>query len=192
MPNSSHTTIPASNVTSNGKAIVIRFVKQSASGSWSTHYAPAYNSSKGGLLVILKSETADRTGVERVVTRKKKTATAYLAHPNPKGEFKRMAKGASLCLAELQEFTWERPAPEPDSHDELSASEDEFSSEDNVVSIDTARAESEEEATVVEEAQDDALACMSKGELLLQIMSNLQGVPDKALAEMLAGMMSVK
>ena len=102
-----------------------------------------------------------------------------------------MAKGASLCLAELQDFTWERPAPEPESHDELSASEDEFSSEDNVVSIDTARAESEDEATVVEEAQDDALACMSKGELLLQIMSNLQGVPDKALAEMLAGMMSV-
>ena len=192
MPNSSHTTIPAANITRNGKAIVIRFVKQTASGGWSTHYAPAYNSSKSGLLVILRSETADRTGIDRVATRRKKAADAYLAMGKAaKAEVVRMSKGATRVQAELQDFTWERPAPEPESCDDLSVEEDDLSV-DNVVSIDTARAESEDEPTIIDDGRDDALACMSKGELLLQIMSNLQGVPDKALAELLAGMMSVK
>lgn len=193
MPNSSHTTtIPAANITRNGKAIVIRFVKQTASGGWSTHYAPAYFSSKSGLLVIIKTETEDRTGVDRVVTRRKKAADKYLAMGKAaKAEFIRMSKGATRVQAELQDFTWERPAPEPEDCDDLSVSEDDLSV-DNVVSIDTARAESEDEATVIDDVRDDALAAKSREELLILAASHLGHLPKEALAGLLAGMTSVK
>lgn len=192
MPISSHTTIPAANITRNGKAIVIRFVKPTPQGGWATYYAPAYFSSKSGLLVIIKTETKERQGIDRVVTRRKKEADKYLAKGKAaKAEFIRMSKGATRVQAELQDFVWERPAPEPEDCDDLSVSED-LSVEDNVVSIDTARAESEDEATVIEEAQEDALAAKSREELLILAASHLGHLPKEALAGLLAGMTSVK
>ena len=176
MPNSSHnTTIPSANLTQQGKAVLIRFVKQTTSGGWSTHHAPAYNSSKG-LYVITKS---DGNLVTRTSTRQR---AQWLASPTPKKDFRRMCSGAKMVLASSLDLVWAKPVPKPE-HDELS-SEDELS--DNVVSLEQYASEATPEP-VVNEVVADAVALTAAEEKIASLIRILQAtnVSEEAIAAIL-------